>query len=142
MSLFVNPNSVYGFRFVCFTLHSTARVILRRAVLQVEETSAYCTVNHWASAGNYQLSNMKRLARHSNRWRQRLEARTLTATPPSPLFQFMEVCRLNVDALSCMIMTDKLNVKASYDTQMQFLQYSQYSKGTIISCKNFPLFNP
>ena len=27
--------------------------------LQVEETSAYCTVNHQASASNYQLSNMK-----------------------------------------------------------------------------------
>ena len=53
--------------------------------LQVEETSDYCTVNHRASASNYQLSNMKRLARDSNRWPQRLEARTLTATPPSPL---------------------------------------------------------
>ena len=52
--------------------------------LQVEETSAYCTVNHRASASNYQLSNMKRPAQDSN-WRpQRLEARTLTATPPSP----------------------------------------------------------
>ena len=54
--------------------------------LQVEETSAYCTVNHWASASNYQLSNMKRPARDSNRRPQRLEARTLTATPPSPLY--------------------------------------------------------
>ena len=27
--------------------------------LQVEETSAYCTVNHRASTSNYQLSNMK-----------------------------------------------------------------------------------
>ena len=53
--------------------------------LQVEETSAYCTVNHRASASNYQLSNMKRPARDSNRRPQRLEARTLTATPPSPL---------------------------------------------------------
>ena len=35
--------------FVVFTLHSTARVILQRVVLQVEETSAYCTVNHQAS---------------------------------------------------------------------------------------------
>ena len=54
--------------------------------LQVEETSAYCTVNQWASASNYQLSNMKRPARDSKRRPQRLEARTLTATPPSPLF--------------------------------------------------------
>ena len=36
--------------------------------LQVEETSAYCTVNHQALASNYQLSNMKRPARDSN-WR-------------------------------------------------------------------------
>ena len=52
--------------------------------LQVEKTSAYCTVNHQASTSNYQLSNMKRLARDSNRRPQRLE-RTLTATPLSPL---------------------------------------------------------
>ena len=30
--------------------------------LQVEETSAYCSVHHRASASNYQLSNMKRPA--------------------------------------------------------------------------------
>ena len=58
--------------------------------LQVEETSGYCTVNHRASASNYQLSNMKRPARDSNRRPQRLEARTLTTTPPSPLFYFMK----------------------------------------------------
>ena len=52
--------------------------------LQVEETSAYCTVSHRASASNYQLSNMKRPAQDSNRRPQRLEARTLIATPPSP----------------------------------------------------------
>ena len=57
--------------------------------LQVEETSAYCTVNHRASASNYQLSNMKRPARDSNRRPQRLEARTLTTTPPSPLCSIM-----------------------------------------------------
>ena len=77
--------SLLEFRFTCFfTSRSTARVILRWVVLQEEETSAYCTVNHPASASNYQLSNMKRPARDSNRRRQRLEARTLTATPPSP----------------------------------------------------------
>ena len=53
--------------------------------LQVEETSAYCTVNHQASRSNYQLSNMKRPARDSNRRPQRLEARTQTTTPLSPL---------------------------------------------------------
>ena len=40
--------------------------------LQVEETSAYCTVNHQKLASNYQLSNMKRPVRDSNRWPQRL----------------------------------------------------------------------
>ena len=53
--------------------------------LQMEETSAYCTVNQRASAGNYQLSTIKRPAPDSNRRPQRLEARTLTATPPNPL---------------------------------------------------------
>ena len=53
--------------------------------LQVEETSAYYTVNHRASASNYQLSNMKRPVRDSKRRPQRLEARTITTTPPSPL---------------------------------------------------------
>ena len=59
--------------------------------LQVEETSAYCTVNHRASASNYQLSNMKHPARDSNRRPQRLEARTLTATPSSPLKETKEL---------------------------------------------------
>ena len=49
--------------------------------LQVEETSAYCTVNHWTLARNYQLSNMKCPARDSNQRPQRLKERTLTATP-------------------------------------------------------------
>ena len=47
-------------------------VVLRRSQghiatssLQVEESSAYCTVNHWSLAGNYQLSNMKHPARDS-----------------------------------------------------------------------------
>ena len=74
------------FRFICcFMSHSTARVIFATGSLQVEETSAYCTVNHRALASNYQLSNMKRPARDSNRRPQRLEARTLTTTPTSPL---------------------------------------------------------
>ena len=84
--LFILVAEVLSFRFIyCFTSRSTAKVILRWVVLQVEETIAYCTVNHRASASNYQLSNMKRPARDSNRWPQRLEVRTLTATPPSPL---------------------------------------------------------
>ena len=40
--------------------------------LQVEETSAYYTVNHRVSASNYQLSNMKHPAQDSNRRPQRL----------------------------------------------------------------------
>ena len=65
--------------------------------LQVEETSAYCTVNHWALASNYQLSNMKRPARDLNRRPQRLEARTLTATPPSPPVVMMNIsCKFDI----------------------------------------------
>ena len=73
--------SIYLF-ICCFTSRSTARVILRWVVLQVGEISAYCTVNHRASASNYQLSNMKCPAQDSNRQPQRLEARTLTTEPP------------------------------------------------------------
>ena len=62
--------------------------------LQVEETSAYCTVNHQASASNYQLSNMKHPARDSNQRPERLEAITLTATPPS-LLDFDRNCSLS-----------------------------------------------
>ena len=76
--------------FSSFSLRSTARVILRRVVLQVEETSAYCTVNDRGSASNYQLSNMKHPARDSNRRPQSLEARTLTTTPPSPLMNYIK----------------------------------------------------
>ena len=53
--------------------------------LQVEETSAYCNVNHRALPSNYQLSNMKYPARDSNRRPQRLKPRTLncyTTEPP------------------------------------------------------------
>ena len=61
--------------------------------LQVEETSAYCTVNQQASASIYQLSNMKHPAQNLNQRPQRLEARTLTATPPSPLQAWKSVHR-------------------------------------------------
>ena len=77
-------------RFICcFTSRSTARVILRQVVLQVEEQvhtswSRFCTVNYRESASTCQLSNMKRPAQDSNLRPQRLEASTLTATPPSP----------------------------------------------------------
>ena len=47
--------------------------------LQVEEPvhtswSRFCTVNHQASTNNYQLSNMKRSGRDSNRRPQTLKA--------------------------------------------------------------------
>ena len=47
--------------------------------------SRFCTVNHQASANNYQLSNMKNPGLDLNRQPRRLKASTLTATPPSPL---------------------------------------------------------
>ena len=55
--------------------------------LWVEETvhttwPRFCTVNHWALASNYQLSNMKCPGQDSNRRPHRLKASTLTATPP------------------------------------------------------------
>ena len=79
-----NPNRcVYLFGFF-FKVAFNSQGDIVTGSLQVEETSAYCTVNHRAWASNYQLSNMKRPARDSNRQPQRLEARTLTATPPSP----------------------------------------------------------
>ena len=59
--------------------------------LQVEETSAYCNVNHRALASNCQLSNMKYPARDSNRRPQRLKARTLncyTTEPPPQTCRF------------------------------------------------------
>ena len=46
--------------------------------------SRFCTVNHRASASNYQLSNMKYPGRDSKRQPQRFKASTLTATSPSP----------------------------------------------------------
>ena len=67
--------------------------------LQVEETSAYCTVNLRASASNYQLSNMKRPARDSNLRPQRLEERTLTATPLNPLSESLETTRYCVTTI-------------------------------------------
>ena len=48
--------------------------------------SRFCTVNHWAFASNYQLSNMKRPGQDSNRQPQRLKASTncYTTEPPNP----------------------------------------------------------
>ena len=47
--------------------------------------SRFCTVNHWASLSNFQLSNMRHPTRDSTWHPERLEVRTLTTTPPSPL---------------------------------------------------------
>ena len=78
-------SNIYLFVYLLFYVAFNSQGHIATGSLQVEETSAYCTVNHRASASNYQLSNMKRPARDSNQRPQRLEARTLTTTPPSPL---------------------------------------------------------
>ena len=83
----------------CFYVAFNSQGHIATGSLRVEETSAYCTVNHQASASNYQLSNMKRPARDSNRRPQRLEARTLTATPPSPPYNSVEWPCLNLNRL-------------------------------------------
>ena len=77
---------MYLFIYLLFYVAFNSQGHIATGSLQLEETSAYCTVNHWSSANNYQLSNMKRLARDLNRRPQRLAVRTLTAAPPSPLF--------------------------------------------------------
>ena len=76
---------VFLFIYLLFYVAFNSQGHIAMGSLQVEETSAYCTINHRASASNYQLSNIKRPAQDSNRRPQRLEARILTATPPSPL---------------------------------------------------------
>ena len=49
------------FRFIYLLFYVTfnSQGHIATGSIQVEETSAYCTVNHRASASNYQLSNMK-----------------------------------------------------------------------------------
>ena len=79
------PRLIFLFIYLLFYVAFNSQGHIAMGSLQVEETSAYCTVNHRALASNYHLSNMKCPARDSNRQPQRLEARTLTATPPSPL---------------------------------------------------------
>ena len=69
-------------RYFLFYVTLNSQGHIAKGSLQKEETSAYCTVNHRASANNYQLCNTNRPAQDSNRRPQRLEARTLTATPP------------------------------------------------------------
>ena len=76
---------VYLFIYLLFHITLNSKGHIAMGSLQVEVTSAYCTLNHRASASNYQLSNIKRPARDLNRQPQRLEARTLTATPLTPL---------------------------------------------------------
>ena len=103
--------------FVCLLLYVAfnSQGHIATGSLLVEETSAYCTVNHRASASNYQLSNMKRPARDSNRRPRRLEARTLTTTPPSPLLSLFKDYRLLVFRF-CVTVTDnglKLTFKSA-----------------------------
>ena len=52
--------SIYIYLLLYIAFNSKGHIAM--GSLQVEETSAYCTVNHRASASNYQHSNMKRLA--------------------------------------------------------------------------------
>ena len=82
----------YLFIYLLFYVAFNSQGHIATGSLQVEETSAYCTVNHRALASNYQLFNMKRPARDSNRRPQRLEARTVIATPPSPPVSFYNAC--------------------------------------------------
>ena len=79
------PSRLPGLIYLMFYVMFNSQGHFPTGSLQVKETSAYCTVNHQASASNCQLSHMKRPARDSNRRPQRFEVRTLTATPPSPL---------------------------------------------------------
>ena len=88
--------------------------------LQVEETSSYCTVNHRASASKYQLSNMKCPARDSNRQPQRLEARTLTATPPSPP---PNMTRVSYDRCECFENTMHAKVNCQKVVMIVKLEY-------------------
>ena len=94
-SLNISFNKANGLMYIIYLLFSyvafNSQGHIAKGSLQVEETSAYCTVNHRASASNYQLSNMKRPGRDSNRRPQRLEERTLTATPPSPLLMYIKL---------------------------------------------------
>ena len=53
--LFFLCTFIYLLFYIVFNSHDH----IATGSLQVEETSAYCTVNHRASASNYQLSNMK-----------------------------------------------------------------------------------
>ena len=56
----------FGFIYLLFYVAFNSQGHIAMGSLQVEETSAYCTVNHRASASNYQLSKMKGPARDSN----------------------------------------------------------------------------
>ena len=80
-AVFITSGDGFIYLFVVFYVAFNSQGHIATGSLHEEETSAYCTVNHRASVSNYQLSNMKRPAQDSNRQPQRLEARTLTATP-------------------------------------------------------------
>ena len=93
----VFPADVSEFRFsLLFYIAFNSQGHIAMGSLQAEETSACCTVNLRALARNYQLSNMKHRARDSNQQPQRLEARTLIATPLSPTADVSEGNRLKL----------------------------------------------
>ena len=82
---------IYFLFYVAF--NSQGHIAMGR--LRVEEPvhiswSRFCTINHRASASNYQLSNMKYPVWDLNRLPPRLKASTLTAVPPSPHAEFVK----------------------------------------------------
>ena len=96
----------FRFIFFCFTSHSTARVILRWVVYRRRKPvhtswSRFCTANHWASASNYQHSNMKCPVRDSNQQPQRLKhSNRCTTEPPSHVYSLTFGNRLLVSSVS------------------------------------------
>ena len=77
IEMILDQHIMFIYLFLVFYVAFNSQGHIATGSLQVEETSAYCTVNHRALASNYQLSNMKCPARDSNRRPQRLEARIL-----------------------------------------------------------------
>ena len=118
------PAVVYLFIYLLFYVAFNSQGHIATGSLRVEETSAHCTVNHRASASNDQLSNMKRPARDSNRRPQRLEASTLTTTPPSPLWSTYNTCVSNAFYDTLTSSGDKFKEKkswCSFPVRIEFL---------------------
>ena len=72
----------------CFCVMFNSQGDIATGSLRLEEPvhtswSRFCTVNHRASASNYQVSNMKSPARDLNQQSQRLEVSSPLSTPPT-----------------------------------------------------------